>query len=410
MSENGILARARELVARHREGWTLERGFYAEPGLHELELDRVFRRGWLYAGHESRIPRPGDFFTWEVAGSPLVLARNARGEINAFLNICRHRGTRVCTEPCGNADRFICSYHGWTYGTDGALLAARLMPRDFDKAGFGLVRVATRVSEGMIFACLSTDPPDLGPALEDIHRLVEPYELGKTRICFTADYEVKADWKIVVENARECYHCVNAHPALCRLMPHVAIDSPGQMEQFEREFAAQSGLWKDMGLSAENVPMGDRGHHAMRFAFRKGVVTQTMDGRPKAPLLGRLARPEAGVVACSILPNFWLEASCDYAMTWRLTPLGPGRSHVRADWFVRGDAREGADYRPDEVAAFWKGTLEEDWALCERNHQGVTAVGYVPGPFAPGIDGRATLGENGPRAFVRWYLDRLASP
>jgi Rieske 2Fe-2S family protein len=302
---------------------------------------------------------------------------------------------------------FICPYHGWTYGMDGALLAARLMPKDFPKAEFGLRRLPVEVREGMIFVTLSDSPPDLEPAFEAIGRHVEPYELARAKICHTEEYEVRANWKIVVENARECYHCVCAHPELCRLMPHVAIDSPGQMGEFEREFAAQSALWKEMGLSTGNVPMGPREHHAMRFAFRKGVTTQTMDGQPKAPLLGRLSRPEAGVVACSILPGYWLEVSCDYAMTWRLTPASPGRSLVRVDWYVRGDAREGLDYRPAEVAAFWKTTIEQDWALCERNHEGVTSVGYVPGPFAPGLDPRATLGESGPAHFVAWYLGRL---
>ncbi len=395
------------LLARHRKGWTLERGFYTEPALFERELERVFRTSWLYAGHESRIPRPGDFFTWEVAGTPLLVARDAQGEVHAFLDVCRHRGTRVSGQPCGNADRFICPYHGWTYGLDGRLLAARLMPKDFPKADFGLRRAAVRVAEGLIFVCLAERPPDLAPALSAIRGHLEPYELGKARICLTREYDVRANWKIVVENARECYHCVVAHPELSRLMPHVAIDSPGQMEQFEREFAAQSAVWEEMGLSADNVPMGEREYHVMRFAFRKGVVTQTMDGRPKAPLLGRLERPEAGVVACSILPGFWLEASCDYAFIWRLNPTALDRTHVRVDWLVRGDAREGVDFKPEEVAEFWRVTLEQDWELCRRNQEGVTAVGYVPGPFAPGLDRRATLGEAGPQSFVEWYLGRI---
>lgn len=406
MHENG--ASLRGLIGRHKAGWTLERSFYTDPEVYAAEMERVFVSNWLYAGHISLIPKKGDFFQWEVAGAPILIARGNDGQVRAFLNICRHRGTRVCQPPSGNADSFICSYHQWTYDTCGTLKSARLMPRDFDKSRFGLKPVALRIAEGNIFICLAKDPPALDSVLRDVHEHLEPYELDRTKIIHTEEYIVKANWKIVVENFRECYHCVGNHPELCVLMPHVAIDSPAQMEMFQRAVASAEPQWEKMGLCTQSVPMSARGYHVMRFAFRDGIHTQTIDGQPTAPFLGRLTGPDAGVVATSLNPNFWLEVSCDYNTLWRLTPDGPDRSRIRADWLVREDAVEGVDYHPDKVTAFWRVTLDEDWGLCERNHAGVTSRGYEPGPFAPGLDKRATLGESGAGFFVEWYLKQMS--
>jgi len=402
-----VEVRIDDLIAAHRPGWTLERAFYNDPEIYEVELEKIFVQGWLYAGHVSRIPGRGDFFLWEVAGESLIIVRGDNEQVHAFLNICRHRGTRVCQEPSGRAKSFVCSYHQWTYNIDGTLQSARLMPADFDKSQFGLRRAHVRVAEGLIFISLAQDPPDLEPALRDIKLHLEPYELAQAKICHTQEYDIKANWKIVTENFRECYHCAGNHPALCRLMPHIALTSPKQIEEFQRSVASAQTRWEKMGLATRNVPMSAKGYHVMRFAFKEGILTQTMDGQPTAPLLGRLTGTEAGQLAVSVSPNFWIEVSCDYAASWRLTPDGLDRTKVRADWAVRSDAVQGVDYDPDRVSAFWRVTLGEDWGLCEKNQAGVSCRGYQPGPYAPGVDGNSTLGESGPQFFTEWYLRQL---
>lgn len=402
-ADRGTCPSLAELLERHRPGWTLERAFYADPAIYEAELDRIFRRHWLVAGHAARIPKSGDFFTWEVAGAPLLLVRGSDGEVRALLNVCRHRGTRVCEKAEGSADGFVCPYHQWTYAPDGALTSARLMPPEFDKSRFGLRRVAARVQEGLILVSLAENPPDLAPALAAVRTHLDLYDLARTQVCHTEDYLVRANWKVVTENYRECYHCAGNHPQLCAIMPHIALTSPRKVEEFLARVEAARETWRRQGIPCENFPMSDRGYHAMRFPFKDGVVSQTVDGRRAGPLLGRLPGPDVGVVAVSISPSLWLEASCDHAVLSRLTPAGPDLTRVRVDWLVRA----GGGHDPERVTGLWRATFAQDWELCEKAQAGVTAWGYEPGPFAPGVDRKSTLGELGPRFFVEWYLREM---
>jgi Rieske 2Fe-2S family protein len=191
-------------------------------------------------------------------------------------------------------------------------------------------------------------------------------------------------------------------------MPHIAIESPRTVAEFEERVGSAHQRWQRLGLATRNVPVRpENRHHVIRFPFKQGFVTQTMDGQLVAPLLGRLADADSGIVAASILPNFWLEASVDYAILVRLTPAGARRTEIQADWLVREDAREGTDFDVERVTQFWATTLAQDWKLCENTQKGIESRWYVPGPFAPGITANSSLGERGPQAFVEWYLQQL---
>src|SRR5438270_5097779 len=111
----------RALIARQKPGWALERPFYTDPALFEAELELLFFRQWLYTGHESRIPNAGDYFTYQVGQEPLLLIRGDDGQVRGFFNICRHKGSRICLEPCGTALKLVCPYHQWVYERDGSL-------------------------------------------------------------------------------------------------------------------------------------------------------------------------------------------------------------------------------------------------------------------------------------------------
>src|SRR5436190_1957262 len=123
----------KQLIARRRPGWSLEKPFYSDPGIFAADLERVFRRNWLFAGHTNRIPRPGDYFTHEFGGDPLVFIRGDDGEVRGLFNMCRHRGSRICLEAAGHVRTLVCPYHQWTYEKDGKLAAALSMPDDFDR-------------------------------------------------------------------------------------------------------------------------------------------------------------------------------------------------------------------------------------------------------------------------------------
>ncbi len=412
MPDNGTgrETRIRKLIAAHRPGWTLAQPFYTDPAIFERELDKVFTPAWLYAGHVSRIPNRGDYFLYEIARDSLIILRGDDGQVHALANVCRHRGSRICVEPTGHVQSLVCPYHQWVYRLDGALQTARLMPADFDKSGFGLHRAHVRVVEGFILVSLADEPPSLDLVLRDLLPHLEPYELARTKICYTEDRELHANWKLVHENFRECYHCGGNHPELCRLMPHIKLESPQALDEFEAWATLAQERWQNKGLATRNVPAAvGNGYHVMRFPFRKGYVTQTMDGQLVAPLLGRLTDPDAGVVALSILPTFWFEVSVDYGLALGLTPAGPDRTRIHLDFLVRDDAVPGVDYETERVTDFWLRTLDQDYKLCAISQAGVGSRHYRPGPFAPGITARSSLGEKGPQAFSEWYLRQLGS-
>lgn len=389
------------LAATHREGWSLERPFYTSLEAHELDVERVYTRSWLYAGHASQIPEPGDYFLYPIAGESLIVIRGEDRRVRALFNVCRHRGSAICTEPRGRKTRLVCPYHQWAYRTDGTLAAARLMP-DLRKEDFALAAAEVRVCEGLVFVHLSDGRPDFDGFEREVGPRLAVYGLERAKVAHEISYAVRANWKLVVENSRECYHCGKGHPQYCRAVGFAAaVDSERAAEEEARRSAEREARLGAMGIATEPVPYYPGSwYHARRFSLREGFVTESLDGRPVAPLLGSLPDRDTGAMAVVMLPNLLLEASSDYVMTLRFTPTGPATTEARVQWLVRDDAAEGKDYDLERLTAFWKLTCEQDWKLCEDNQAGVQSRRYTPGPYAPE--------EKGVKHFVQWYLSRLA--
>ena len=154
-----------ELIAGYRPGFSLDAGFYTDPAVYEKDLAEVFFRHWIYAGHASRLPEAGSYFLFELGGESIILVRGRDGEIRALANVCRHRGSRLCTAPAGRVAAFVCPYHAWTYGLDGRLRSRRAMPADFDPARYGLKALRCEVFHGMIFINLDATAPELAAGL-----------------------------------------------------------------------------------------------------------------------------------------------------------------------------------------------------------------------------------------------------
>jgi Rieske 2Fe-2S family protein len=384
------------LIARRRPGWSLEQPFYTDPGVLAFDMERVFRPNWLFAGHANRIPRPGDYFVHDFAGDSLVFVRGDDGVVRGMYNMCRHRGSLICLETSGRVNKLVCPYHQWVYGRDGALLAAKSMPDDFDRVEFGLVPVHTRTVEGLIFICLADDPPDFSRIEHGVREHLAPYELHRAKICCTRTYQVRANWKLMEENFRECYHCPVGHPEYCYVTMPVG-ETPEQVAAFR---AAQNARWAAAGLSLLDLGFTpENAFHCARYPMRRGFVSESLDGGPVAPVMGRLTDPDAGILAIVMFPNFWFEASGDHVVSMRRTPRSATLCEVEATWLVREDAVAGRDYDVERVSAFWRITGEQDWTLCENNQAGVNCSRYRPGPYA-----RA---ERGPETFVQWYLGQL---
>ena len=192
----------RELIASRPAGHSLPREFYCDALIYRADIERIWRRGWLFAGHSCQIPDPGDFFTLEVGDDSLIVIRDDDGIINTMYNVCRHRGTLLCEQESGQLSRFVCPYHQWTYARNGALVSCRGM-QDLDKSDFGLHRAHTRQLEGMIFVSFADQPPDFDEATDLCGPLARPQGMERAKVAKIIDYDVAANWKLVWENNRE---------------------------------------------------------------------------------------------------------------------------------------------------------------------------------------------------------------
>jgi glycine betaine catabolism A len=389
------------MVQARRPGCSLNRAFYTDGAIFAADLERVFGTSWLCVGHVARIPRPGDYFTCEIGDDSLIIIRGDQGEVHALFNVCRHRGSRVCLQESGHAKKLVCPYHQWVYNSNGTLNTARHMPSEFDASTFDLVRACCEVIEGLIFVCFQ-QPPDFQSLVREIVPRLGPHGLGCAKIGQTRKYEVKANWKLLMENSRECYHCGVGHPQYCRAVGFAAgIDSPQAAKQDQlMEVARQEQLRRE-GIDPAPVQFApDSWYACRRYFLREGFQTESMDGRAVAPVMGRLPGRHVGVLAVLVRPNLQLEVNPDYAVVIRFMPRAARLTSVEMDWLVRPDAIEGRDYDLQRLTEFWKLTAEQDWKLCENNQSGVNSSRYQPGPYAPH--------ESGVECFIQWYLHQLS--
>jgi benzoate/toluate 1,2-dioxygenase alpha subunit len=207
-------------VARLVEAGRVHRRVYSDPDIFDLEMERIFGRAWLFVGHTSQVPAPGDFITTELGRQPVIMTRHSDGRVHVLLNRCTHRGPKVVNERCGHAARLTCCYHGWTYDTDGRLLnvpVAEGCGESFDREAFGLAR-APRVGEyrGFVFATLAAKGPSfedhIGPMKGNIDDLVDRAPDGTLALDVGMHrYIYQGNWKLQVENVLDSYHVPFGH-------------------------------------------------------------------------------------------------------------------------------------------------------------------------------------------------------
>ena len=389
------------LAGRHRPGHALDQPFYRDAAVFEREVDRLFLRDWLYAGHVSQLPEPGDWLVYDIAGESVIVSRHTDGALRAMVNVCRHRGSRICWERSGKARRLVCPYHGWTYHLDGTLARARGMPADFDAAAHGLRPLALEEFHGMVFVSFAERPAPLDTARAELDALLAPFALHDTRVAAQRTYPVEANWKLVVENFEECYHCAPAHPEFSR--SHSIKAPPGtwpELAQTLAERAARAGTHAGITRSPDWLaePEGPFYYYS-RYPLFDGYLTGSEDGRPLAPLLGQVREFDGGASDGQMgLLCYWLVYS-DHCVVYRFTPQDVDHTGMDIVWLVRSDAVEGRDYDPGRLTWLWHVTTEADKRIIERNQQGVRSRFYRPGPYAPM--------EWASRHFVDWYLMRM---
>lgn len=390
-----------ELVDNQRERYALSREFYTDPDIYQRDIERIFLKSWLYAGHHSEIPNPGDWFLFEFAGESLIIARTMEGEVTAMLNVCRHRGSRVCLEQKGCDKRLICRYHGWTYDLDGKLVGASRMGDDFDKSGISLKRIHVELLDGMIYVNFADEPSPFSPVREGLAECLRPYDLANAKVAHRQSYPIAANWKLAVENYCECYHCAPAHPEYSR--GHALAHQGMRYGELYDAVMARAGA---CGLSDQEVnhlyldaPAFGADFGYDRYPLIRDHLTGSEDGKPVAPLLGSIRDYDGGATDLQVGPLLFGLMYCDYVVLYRFTALTQDTADCDITWLVRGDAEEGRDYDRDRLTWLWDVTTHADKAIIERNQQGVKSRFYEPGPLS-------TM-ENYTWKFLSWYLDTL---
>ena len=409
MQANGAVVPVDELIARQKPGFTLEQPFYRDPDIFGRDMARVVAKAWLYVAHVSELPERGDFLLYRIGEESIILVRGLDREIRAFFNVCRHRGSHICLEEQGNVRRSLtCPYHAWVYDLEGRLIRARGMGEDFDRSAFGLHPCRARVAHGLIFICLAEpdDPEvaDFDGIANDLDTCAALHRIADTRVAHRETYPTRANWKLVIDNFRECYHCAPAHPEYTMVNAYVKAHDrdPAGYETPTRVWEEKTrALGHPVGRS--NGDHGDRRQPIgyWRQPIREGFVTLSEDGRPIAPLLGCLEHWDGGETAFTFGPLSYAYLCADHLCMFRFTPVSPELSEVVVTWHVRADAEERRDYDLERLKWMWDATTIEDTKIIIDNQKGVNSSRYRPGPYAPL--------ESYSAAFTRWYLERLAS-
>ncbi|MBB2196292.1 aromatic ring-hydroxylating oxygenase subunit alpha [Gluconacetobacter dulcium] len=411
---NYDIAAIRELVARRRPRHALESAFYTSPEVFAADMDAIFHRHWLYVAVECEVPEAGDALAVEIGKSSVVIVRGDDEQIRAFHNVCRHRGARLLPPGPAIVGNLVCPYHAWTYGLDGTLKFAEHMGEGFDHACLGLRPVALRSMAGLLFVCLSDDPPD---DIDDVIGQMEPYlaphDLKNTRVAHTADLIEYGNWKLVLENNRECYHCMPNHPELTIPLfaygfgfapEELGAEELEQAERYATLRRTSHERWEAGGLPSRLIEhLEDRptGFRTERLPLDGSGESQTMDTMAACRLpLGALRDKAAGGLHFWTQPNSWHHFMGDHVVTFSVIPLDEGRTLVRTKWLVHKNAVEGVDYDLENLTGVWNATNRQDADLVEMTQRGVSDPAYIPGPYSPHTEGLV-------EKFMEWYCARL---
>ncbi|MEV5175785.1 aromatic ring-hydroxylating dioxygenase subunit alpha [Streptomyces flaveolus] len=359
---------------------TLPGHYYTDPAVFRQEQEKIFESLWFCAVRGADLDKPGAFRTVQVGRENVIITRTRTGELRAFLNVCRHRGARLCTEESGEVRRSLqCPYHAWTYDLDGRLIAAPNLIKmpDVDRVEYGLIKVALREWLGYAWVCLADEPPSfedtvmyaaverLGDAAAIEHYGTEKLALGKR-----VTYDVRANWKLIVENFMECYHCATIHPELTEVLP-----------EFADGYAAQYYV----------------GHGAEFGEEIKGFTVDGSAGFAKLPEV--TADQDRRYYAITVKPTVFVNLVPDHVILHRMFPLTEDRTVVECDWLYAPQVvASGADVSKS-VELFHRVNVQ-DFEACERTQPAMSSRAYRTG-------GVLVPNEHHIGIFHAWLLERL---
>jgi Rieske 2Fe-2S family protein len=338
---------------------TLPGSAYSDPELFDREQELIFERMWFCAASSADISKAGSFRTVQIGRESILLTRSRKGEARGYFNICRHRGAKLCTEESGEGARsFQCPYHAWTYDLEGKLIAAPNLTKmpDIDRVDYGLRKVHVREWLGYVWVSLAEDPlsfeetvvGDVRSRLGDVESL-EHYGIENLALAKRITYDVKANWKLIIENFMECYHCATIHPELTEVLPEFA---DGLAAQF---FVGHGALFGEevQGFTVD----GSAGHE------RIPGVTEDQDRR---------------YYAVTVRPQVFLNMVPDHVIVHRMYPLAPDHTVVECDWLFLPEVVESGADLAKSVELFHR-VNQQDFEACERCQAATNSRVYADG-------------------------------
>jgi glycine betaine catabolism A len=347
---------------------SLPQRYFVSPDMFAKEQSEIFSKQWLLVGHQSQVPKPGDYFLTTIAGESMIVSKDQTSQVRGFYNVCRHRGTRLREDACGHASAIQCPYHAWTYALDGRLIGAPHMDdvQGFDKADYSLHRVNLGLWEGFIFVNLEKNPDALEKWFAPLKEKFLPWNMPILQPAKRIEYDVRANWKLMFENYSECYHCPGVHPQLQKVSPYDSAENDLREGPFLGGF--------------------------MKINRGKSL---TMSGNACAAFVGEIENLQQ-VFYYSTFPNMLLSLHPEYVMVHQLWPQSPERTLIVCDWLFHPDAFARKDFKPEDAIEFWDITNKQDWHVCELSQQGIASRAYEPGPYSSR--------ESIPAAWDRYYL------
>ena len=354
---------------------SLPRAAYWDGAFFSREQEAIFWSQWFYAGRAEGLEAPGAYRVLDVAGESVILIRSQEA-LCAHLNFCRHRGSRLL---CGEGvvrGAIRCPYHAWAYAFDGRLIASPFVePGDVPTAARRLHRAGVAVWGGFVFVRVNPEPGDdwqasLAAQLGAIPQRLRRYPLDELKVGATLRYDVAANWKVILENYNECYHCAGVHPELCRLVP-----------AFKRHGGAQ--------LDWENG-----------IAHRDGAWTFTASGTStRRPFAGLDDAERVRHKGELIYPNFMLSLSAEHVAAFSVLPNSPSSTTILCDLLFAPAEMAQAGFDPSDAAEFWDLVNRQDWSICESVQAGMKSQAFDRGYYAPmedaSLDIRRYLSERG---------------
>jgi phenylpropionate dioxygenase-like ring-hydroxylating dioxygenase large terminal subunit len=350
---------------------------YTSDAFYRREVERIWHKAWNFIGAADRLSSPGDYFTIAFAGVPVIVLRDAAGELRAFANSCRHRGSGLL-EGSGNCSLIVCPYHSWSYHLDGALAAAPEMHKthDFAPADHALVPLALDSWGGFLFINFDPNAAPLADYLGDLPDKVAPYRLDEMACARRKEYVMECNWKLFVENAKESYHIATVH------------------RQTINKYASarSSGYWVEEANGEYCITFAQ---HENSMALLKGdsgfPLNESLEGRREA----------GGTTAPLIYPSTYLACTIDCAWYLELHPLGPSRTRLVHGALFPKDRLSRNDFADVAKNYYkrWDITIEEDIVASERQQRGLDS------PFAR--PGRFSYREPLVHEIDNWILDRV---